>query len=135
MKSFTTFIKENLDSLTSNHIHSFLKHGESDEAKNQWGEKLSVLHKEPGSCSMVSNDLVKHLHKHGIKNAKTVTGSNPTNKKWNDVVDDLGQGGHHTVVKIGQHVVDLTRGQFEHNAPRVHIQHIDDFKKEWGNVI
>jgi hypothetical protein len=128
MKTFKQFLEES--SQVMKHVKSFVKWADSEEGKKEFGAKLSTLHCEPGSCSTVSNALNDYLRKRGV-NSKTITVKNPTNEKWLDAKDDEGVSGHHTVVQHGNHVIDLTRGQFDRSAPRIHVQSVKNFKKEW----
>lgn len=130
MRTYAEFVTEQIHPDLQKHIDHFKKWGESHEGRRALDDHLSKVCHEPGSCSQVSHEFSKHLQKHGVPH-KIVTVHDPKNKEWHKAVADDGSHGSHTAVQVGHHVVDFTRRQFERHAPLPHVQHADDFKREW----
>ena len=93
--------------------------------EKEWGDTLSVCGSEAGNCSMVSHTLVKWLREKGVK-ATMIVGEDPSNKEWAKVDTS------HTVVKVGQTVIDFTAKQFDKKFPIPRIYDLDTFDDEWN---
>lgn len=100
---------------------------------DEWGAPLKELCSEAGACAMVSETLRKYLVDRKIP-ARLLTGEQASNEKWAEVVDDAGEGDAHTVVVVGNDVIDLTAKQFDSKFPVPRIYSVEQFKKEWKEV-
>lgn len=88
-----------------------------------------------GNCAMVSNDLSAWLKKKGFA-AEVITGHIAKNPDWaKSAKVHAGTGEDaHTVVQVGQQIVDLTARQFDRSMPFPRIIPLSKFKSEWKDT-
>lgn len=110
----------------------FVKEYSGTKGKEEFGDTLLVCSYEPGSCAMVSEELVKFFRKQGIT-SRTITGLSAKNKAWlaNAGVSAGSEDDAHTCVLVGSTVIDLTFGQFVPTAKIVTLSTLDEFKRQW----
>lgn len=96
---------------------------------------LDEICTDPGNCAMVSEDLAKWLKANGVS-AKVITGFDMINPEWakRAKVRFRSEEDAHTVVAVGNQVIDLTARQFEPTAKFPRIIPLSQFKKEWTSV-
>jgi len=75
--------------------NEFKKEFDGEKGDEEWGAPLSELEDENGTCSMVSNTFIDWLRGKGI-HSKFISGEIATNRKWNDIPKEYGEGDGHT---------------------------------------
>jgi len=113
--------------------NEFKKEFDGEKGDEEWGAPLSELEDENGTCSMVSNTFIDWLRGKGI-HSKFISGEIATNRKWNDIPKEYGEGDGHTAVQVGMYVVDFTARQFDKKFPNPRIIEVGDFDDEWEKV-
>jgi hypothetical protein len=114
--------------------NEFKKEFDGEKGRKEWGAPLRELEDENGTCSMVSNTFIDWLNDRGI-HSTFITGEAATNRKWNDIPKEYGEGDGHTAVQVGMYVVDFTARQFDKSFPNPRIIEVGDFDDEWKKII
>jgi hypothetical protein len=107
---------------------------DAEEHTSKWfgSGTFDEICSEPGNCAMVSSQFVDWLSEKKIK-AKTLTRLVAKNPEWarHAHVTPGSEDDAHTVVVIGDKVVDFTARQFDHSLPRVRVTSVPEFEAEW----
>lgn len=90
---------------------------------------------EAGNCAMVSEDLVNWLDVQGVS-AKTYTAFYAKNPAWTKhaKIRPRTEEDAHTVVKVGNKIIDLTARQFDPKLLFPRIISLSQFNSEWENA-
>lgn len=108
----------------------YLKHLTHDNlSKELFGTDVKTICAEPGSCSMISNDFQHWLDEQGVK-SRVVTGLKAKDLSWVVNAEDDA----HTVVLIGNTVIDFTARQFDKKFPLPRVISFSKFKSEWNEI-
>ena len=114
-------------------ISEYLKSMTPELSKAEFGEpSFKVLCEEPGNCAMISEHLAGWLRDQHVS-AKTFSGYFAKDPKWCKTakVQAGSDEDAHTVVRVGNEVVDLTARQFDLKLPFPRIIPLSQFKSEW----
>jgi len=114
----------------------YIKHVNHDNlSQHMFGASFDKICSEAGNCSIISNHFHKWLNDKDVK-SRVVVGIHAKDPSWSKNIN-AAPGSYedaHTVVLIGNTIVDFTAKQFDKSFLLPRIIPFSKFKTEWTSI-
>jgi hypothetical protein len=114
----------------------YIKHINHDNlSQHMFGASFDKICSEAGNCSMISNHFYKWLNDRDVK-SRVIVGIHAKDPSWPKNINTTPGSNEdaHTVVLIGNIIVDFTAKQFDKSLTFPRVIQFSKFKTEWDMI-